>query len=74
MGVMEIFCDEVLMVRINYCEKLDNLDVWPLSVENKAQFCLILISIFLKACVKGHRDSSSRFLERRIFQIFLIAT
>ena len=55
-------------------KKLDNLDVRPLSVENEAQFCLVLISIFLKTCVKDHGDSSSRFLERRIFQILLIAT
>ena len=49
---------------------LENLGVWPLSVENKAlltmQFHLIVVSIFLKTCVKDHGDSSGRLLERRI--------
>ena len=49
---------------------LEKLGVWPLSVENKAlltmQFQLIVVSIFLKTCVKDHGDSSSRLLERRI--------
>ena len=49
---------------------LENPGVWPLSVENKAlltmQFHLIVVSIFLKTCVKDHGDSSGRLLERRI--------
>ena len=49
---------------------LENLCVWPLSVENKAlltmQFHLIGVLIFLKTCVKDHGDSSGRLLERRI--------
>ena len=48
---------------------LKNLGVWQLSVENKAlltmQFCLIVVSIFLKTCAKDHGDSSGRLLERR---------
>lgn len=51
MSVMEIFCDEVLLVRINYCKKLDNPDVWPLSVEKEAQFCTILNSILVKKLI-----------------------
>ena len=49
---------------------LENLGVWPLSVENKAllimQFQLIVVSIFLKTCVKDHGDSFGRLLERSI--------
>ena len=30
------------------------------------QFHLIVVSIFLKTCVKDHGDNSSRLLERRI--------
>ena len=49
---------------------LENLGVWPLSVENKAlltmQFQLIVVSIFLKMCVKDHGDSFGRLLERSI--------
>ena len=37
---------------------MDNIIVWPLSVEYEAifdmQFHLIVVSIFLKACVKDH--------------------
>ena len=49
---------------------LENLGVWLLSVENKAlltmQFQLIVVSIFLKTCVKDHGDSFGRLLERSI--------
>ena len=49
---------------------LENLGVWPLSVENTAlltmQFQLIVVSIFLKTCVKDHGDSFSRLLERSV--------
>ena len=51
---------------------LDNLDIWPLSVENEAllkrKFHLIVVSIFLKTRVKVHGagDSFSRLQERRI--------
>ena len=51
---------------------MENLDVWPLSVENEAlltcNFHLIVVSIFLKTCVKDHADSSSRLLERRVYK------
>ena len=51
-------------------KKLDNLDVQPLSVENEAllkcNFSSIVLSIFLKTCVKDHGDSSSQLLERTI--------
>ena len=30
------------------------------------QFHLIVVSIFLKTCVKDHLDSSNRLLERRV--------
>ena len=30
------------------------------------QFHLIVVSIFLKTCVRGHRESSSRLLQRRV--------
>ena len=30
------------------------------------QFHLIVVSIFLKTCVKDHADTSSRLLEKRI--------
>ena len=49
---------------------LENLGVWPLSVENKAlltmQFQLVVVSIFLKTRVKDPGDSFGRLLERSI--------
>ena len=48
---------------------MDSLDVWPLSVENKAfdmRFNLMVVSIFLKTRVKYHGDNSSGLLEIRI--------
>ena len=54
-------------------KKMDNLDVWPFSVEREElrsafdmQFHSIVVSIFLKTCVEDHGDSSSRLQERRI--------
>ena len=56
---------------------LENLGVWPLSVENTAlltmQFQLIVVSIFLKTCVKDHGDSFGRLLERSIFIVCIKA-
>ena len=56
---------------------MDNIIVWPLCVENEAifdmQFHLIVVSIFLKTCVKDHGDSSSRLLERRIWLVCIQA-
>ena len=37
------------------------------------QFHLILVSIFLKTCVKDHGDSSSRLLERRVLLVCIKA-
>ena len=43
--------------------KLDNLDVWPLFVKERSafhlQFHLVIVSIFLKTCVKDRGDTSS---------------
>ena len=54
----------------NTVKKKENLDFWPLSVENEAlltmQFHPIVVSIFLKPFVKDRGDSSGRLLERRI--------
>ena len=49
---------------------MDSLVVWPLYVQKLSafdmQFHLILVSIFLKTCVKDDEDSSSRLQERRV--------
>ena len=37
------------------------------------QFHLIVVSIFLKTCVRGHGESSSRLLERRVSLVFIEA-
>ena len=37
------------------------------------QFHLIVVSIFLKTCVKDHGDSSSRLLERRVLLVCIEA-
>ena len=39
----------------------------------EGQFLLILVSIFWKTCVKDHRESFSRFLERRIWLVCITA-
>ena len=39
----------------------------------EVQFLLILVSIVWKTCVKDHRDSFSRFLERRIWLVCIKA-
>ena len=37
------------------------------------QFHLIVVSIFLKTCVKDHGDSSSRLLEKRVLLVCIEA-
>ena len=48
---------------------MDNLDVRLLSVLNEAlltcSFHLIVVSIFLKRCVKDHEDTFSRFARKK---------
>ena len=51
---------------------MDNLDVWPLSVEKeelRSAFDVLfhrkVVAIFLKTCVEDHGDSFSRLQERR---------
>ena len=49
--------------------KMDNLDVAVICRKRSAfdmQFYLIVVSIFLKTCVKDHGDSSCRLLKRRV--------
>ena len=54
-------------------KKMDNLNVWPFSVEREElrsafgmQFHHIAVSIFLKTCMEDHGHSYSRLQERRI--------
>ena len=37
------------------------------------QFHLIVVSIFLKTCVKDHLDSSNRLLEKRVLVVCIEA-
>ena len=46
------------------CEKSSAFDM---------QFQLIVVSIFLKTCVKYHLDSSNRLLERRVLLVCIEA-
>ena len=73
--VIEIFWDKVFMVRNTVkkgqswcsaimCRKRSAFDM---------QFHLIVVSIFLKRCVKDHGDSPSRLLERRIWLVCIEA-
>ena len=75
MSVIEIFWDEVFVVRNTVkngqycclaviCRKWSAFDM---------QFHLIVVSIFLKTCVKDHGDTSSRLLERRIWLVCIKA-
>ena len=74
-SVIEIFWKEVFRVRntvkngqswcsIVTCTKRSAFDI---------QFQLIVVSIFLKTCVKDHADNSSRLLERRIWLVCINA-
>ena len=68
-SVIEIFAAvKFLSLEIRY--KKENLDVRPLSEEKGAplpsKFYLIVVSIFLKTCVKDHEDNSGQLLQRRI--------
>ena len=74
-SVIEIFWDEVVMIRNTVkngqycclaviCRKWSAFDM---------QFHLIVVSIFLKTCVKDHGDSSSRLLERRVLLVCIEA-
>ena len=66
---IEIFWDKVFMVR----NAVKNRQSWCLAVICRKQsafvlqFYLIVVSIFLKTCVKDHGDSSSQLLEIRIW-------
>ena len=66
------FWGEVFMVK--YMVKTGQCDFRPLSVENEAllkcNFTSWEVLIFLKTRAKGHGDSSSRLLERRIWSVF----
>ena len=74
-SVIEIFWNEVFMVR----NTVKNWQSWCSTVictKRSAfdmQFHLIVVSIFLKTCVKDHGDSSSRLLERRIWLVCIEA-
>ena len=76
-NVIEIFWDEVSMVR-NTCT-VKNGKSWCLAVICRkrsafdVQFHLIVVSIFLKTCVKDHGDSSSRLLERGVWLVCIEA-
>ena len=66
--LIEVFWDEVFMVT----NTLRTGQSWcPAAICRKCalemQFYVVLVSIFLKTCVKNHEDSSSRLLERRIW-------
>ena len=69
-SVIEIFWDVVFMVS-NTCTVTKEKS-WCLAVICRkrsafdVQFHLIVVSIFLKTCVKDHLDSSNRLLERRV--------
>ena len=59
---------------------MDNLDVWPLSVEKeelRSAFDVLfhrkVVAIFLKTCVEDHGDSSSRLQERWTWLVFIEA-
>ena len=75
MSVIEIFWDEVFMVR----KTVKNGQPWCLAVNCRkrsdfdVQFHLIAVSIFLKMCVKDHGDSSSLLLQRGIWLVFIKA-
>ena len=69
--VIEIFWDKVFMVR----NTVKNGQSWCLAVVCRKrsafdmQIHLIVVSIFLKTCVKDHGDSSTRLLERRVWLV-----
>ena len=68
-SVIEIFWDKDFVVR----NTVKNGQSWCSAVICRKrsafdmQFHLIVVSIFLKTCVKDHADSSSRLLERRVY-------
>ena len=70
-SVIDIFWHEVFMVR----NTIKNGQYWCLAVicrkqsASNMQFHLIVVSIFLKTCVKNHGDSSSQLLERRVWLV-----
>ena len=74
-SVIEIFWEEVFMFR----NTVKNGQSWCSTVicaKRSAfdmQFHLIVVSIFLKTCVKDHGDSSSRLLERRVWLVCIEA-
>ena len=73
--VIEIFWDEVLMVR----NTVKNGQCWRLAVICRKrsafgmQFHLIVVWIFLETCVKDRGDRSSRLLERWIWLVCIEA-
>ena len=74
-SVIEIFCDNVFIVRNRvkngqYCCLAVICRKWS---DFYMQFHLIVVSIFLKTCVKDHGDSSSRLLERRVWLVCIEA-
>ena len=70
-SVIEIFWNEVFIIR-NTVRKGKS---WCLAVICRKrsafdmQFHLIVVSIFLKTCVKGHGDSSCRLPERMVWLV-----
>ena len=74
-SVIEIFWAEVFMVT----NTVKNGQTWCLAVICKKwrafdmQFHLIVVSIFLKTCVKDQLDSSNRLLERRVWLVCIEA-
>ena len=74
-SVIEIFWDKDFVVR----NTVKNGQSWCSAVICRKrsafdmQFHLIVVSIFLKTCVKDHGDSSSRLLERRIWLVCIEA-
>ena len=69
--VIVIFWDKVFMVR----NTVKNGQSWCLAVVSRKrsafdmQIHLIVVSIFLKTCVKDHGDSSTWLLERRVWLV-----
>ena len=74
-SVIEIFCEKDFVVR----NTVKNGQSWCSAVICRKrsafdmQFHLIVVSIFLKTCVKDHGDSSSRLLERRVWLVCIEA-
>ena len=68
MSVIGIFWDKVVIVRnkVNKGKSWCSAIICTKRSPFDMQFHLIVVSIFLKTCVKDLRDSSGQLLQRRI--------